>query len=582
MRTAPIPTAHHQATSAGKEPEMPRRAADTLLLRTARRTPGWLITATLAGVASGVAELLLPDTTAHAVDMALAGHVQLVACWPLLAVIVAVAGTNAVYQATTARLTALGTAWLRQRLTRTLLGLRPTNPGLAAGDAVSRLTGDCALAGAAAGTVAQLVLVGLTSIGAIVALTLLGWWLALVFAISLPVTLLLARGHVRRTEGSLAAYRTFSGELAARLLDAATGLRTIAATGTADSETERVLRPLPLLAKAGLDMWRAQARMAWRASLLLPGVQLAMLGAAGYGVLTGRLSAGELLAALGYSSMGMGLVGAIALLTTLATARAAAERIIEAERLPRRVAGTTALPEGPGILVLRGVSVYDDTKPTLRDIDLTVPAGTTVALVGKSGAGKSTLAAVAGGLRAPDAGSVSLDGVNLATIRPRDLRAAFGYAFDRPHLIGETVADAIGQGTGADLAMITVAARAAQVDDAIVRLPQGYRTPLADTPMSGGEAQRIGLARALVRDPRVLVLDDATASLDTVTEERVTNAIRTSLPGRTRLVSTHRLTIAERADLVAWLVGGRLRAFARHDELWQFADYRAVFTEARG
>src|SRR5437879_958520 len=134
MRTAPIPTAHHQATSAGKEPEMPLRPANTLLLRTARRTPGWLLTATLAGVASGIAELLLPDTTAHAVDLALTGHVTY---WPLLTVIVAVAGTNAVYQATTARLTALGTAWLRARLTSTLLGLRPTNPGLAAGDAVS-------------------------------------------------------------------------------------------------------------------------------------------------------------------------------------------------------------------------------------------------------------------------------------------------------------------------------------------------------------------------------------------------------------------------------------------------------------
>ncbi|HEX4222999.1 MAG TPA: ABC transporter ATP-binding protein [Pseudonocardiaceae bacterium] len=562
---------------------MARRAADTLLLRTARRTPGWLITATLAGIASGVAELLLPDTTAHAVDLALTGHVRLVSFVPLLVVIIAVAVTNAVYQATVARLTALGTAWLRERLTDALLALRPTNPGLAAGDAVSRLTGDCALAGAAAGTLAQLVLVGLTSIGAIVALALLGWWLALVFAISLPITVLLARGHVRRTEGSLAAYRTFSGELSARLLDAATGIRTIAATGTADQETDRVLRPLPKLAEAGLDMWRAQARMAWRTALLLPGVQLAMLGAAGYGVLTGRLTAGGLLAALGYSSMGMGLVGAIALLTTLATARAAADRIIEAERLPHRPTGITALPAGPGTLVLRAVTVRaDDGSPTLLDIDLTLPAGATVALVGRSGAGKSTLAAVAGGLRAPDSGSVALDGVNLATVRPDDLRAAFGYAFDRPNLLGETVADAIGQGTEADLDAITAAARAAQVDDAIVRLPHGYRTPLADTPMSGGEAQRIGLARALVRQPRVLVLDDATASLDTVTEERVTEAIRTSLPGRTRLVSTHRISIAEQADLVAWLAGGRLRAFARHDELWQFADYRAVFTEAPG
>ncbi|HJP74586.1 MAG TPA: ABC transporter ATP-binding protein [Pseudonocardiaceae bacterium] len=555
---------------------MALRAADTVLLRTALRTPGWLSTALLAGIASGVAELLLPDTTAHAVDLALAGPVRLTDFLPLLVVIIAVAGTNAVYQATVARLTAIGTAWLRDRLTATLLGLRPANPGLAPGDAVSRLTGDCALAGASASTVAQLVLVALTSIGAIVALALLGWWLAVVFAVSVPITVVLARGHLRRTEGSLAAYRVYSGELAARLLDAATGIRTIAATGTAEQETARVLRPLPQLAKAGLDMWRAQARMAWRAALLLPGVQLAMLGAAGYGVLTGRLTAGGLLAALGYSTMGMGLVGAIALLTTLATARAAADRILEAQHLPRRPVATTALPDGPGTLVLRGVTV----RGALLDISLTIPAGATVALVGRSGAGKSTLAAVAGGLRAPDAGSVSLDGANLATIRPAELHAAFGYAFDRPHLLGETVAHAIGH--DADLARITTAARAAQVDDAIARLPHGYRTALADAPMSGGEAQRIGLARALVSDPRVLVLDDATASLDTVTEERVTNAIRTSLPGRTRLVSTHRIRIAEQADLVAWLAGGRLRAFARHDELWQFADYRAVFTEARG
>ena len=560
---------------------MAHRAADTLLSRTARRTPGRLIIATLAGIASGVTELLLPDTTAHAVDIAIAGHVRLTDFWPLLAVIIAVAGTNAVYQATIARLTAIGTAWLRHRLTGTLLGLRPTNPGLAPGDAVSRMTGDCALAGAAAATVAQLVLVALTSIGAVVALALLGWWLAVVFAISLPITLLLARSHVRHTEGSLAAYRTFSGELAARLLDAATGIRTIAATGTADQETDRVLRPLPRLAKAGLDMWRAQARMAWRAALLLPGVQLAMLGAAGYGVLTGRLTAGGLLAALGYSSMGMGLVSAIALLTTLATARAAADRIVEVEHLPHRPNGRTALPDGPGTLVLRGVTVRaDDGSPTLLDIDLTLPAGATVALVGRSGAGKSTLAAVAGGLRAPDEGSVSLDGASLATVRPADLRAAFGHAFDRPNLLGDTVAEAIG--TQADLDTVVQAARAAQVDDAIVRLPRGYRTPLADAPMSGGEAQRVGLARALVGNPRVLVLDDATASLDTVTEERVTNAIRTSLPGRTRLVSTHRIRIAEQADLVAWLADGRLRALARHDELWQFADYRAVFTEAPG
>jgi len=562
---------------------MVQRPHDALLFRAATRTPVWLVIATVAGIASGVAELLLPDTTARAVDVALAGHATLADWWPLVVVVVAVVVTNAGYQATTARLTATGTAWLRNLLTHALLSLRLTRTGLAPGDAVSRLTGDCALGGASAATVVQLVLLALTSVGAVVALVLLGWWLAVVFAVSLPITLLLARSHVRHTAESLTDYRRFSGELAARLLDATEGIRTIAATGTADQETARVLRPLPNLARAGIGMWRAQATMAWRAALLLPTVQLAMLGAAGYGVLTGRLTAGQLLAALGYSGMGMGLVGAIPLLTTLGTARAAAERIVEVRCLPRRAVGTASLPPGAGALRLTAVTVYgEDGTPTLHDIDLTVPAGSTVALVGRSGAGKTTLAAVAGGLVRPDHGGVHLDGADLVTVCPEEIRAAIGYAFDRPNLLGDTVSDAIGYGTEADPATIRAAAIAAQVDDAVVRLPQGYRTPMADTPLSGGEAQRLGLARALARDPRVLILDDATASLDTVTEERVNKAIRTSLPGRTSLVSTHRVAIAEHADLVAWLENGRLRALAPHLELWQYADYRAVFTEAPG
>ncbi|HEX3784976.1 MAG TPA: ABC transporter ATP-binding protein [Pseudonocardiaceae bacterium] len=562
---------------------MLRHPHDRLLLRAATPTPVWLTIATLAGIAAGVAELLLPDTTARALDVVLAGHATLADWWPLVIVVGAVVATNAAYQATTARLTATGTAWLRNRLTGALLTLRLSRTGLAPGDAVSRLTGDAALGGAAAATAVALVLVALTSIGAVVALVLLGWWLAVVFAVSLPITLLLARSHVRHTADSLTDYRTFSGELSARLLDATEGIRTIAATGTADQETARVLRPLPNLARAGIAMWRAQATMAWRAALLLPTVQLAMLGAAGYGVLTGRLTAGQLLAALGYSGMGMGLVGAIPLLTTLATARAAAERITEVLGMPRRADGDTPLPPGAGTLELRQVTVYaEDGTATLRDIDLTLPAGSTVAVVGRSGAGKTTLAAVAGGLLEPDRGSVALDGANLTTVRPAEIRAAIGYAFDRPNLLGETVSETIGQGTDADLAAIRAAATSAQVDDAVVRLPQGYRTPMADTPLSGGEAQRLGLARALVRDPRLLILDDATASLDTVTEQRVNQAIRTSLPGRTSLVSTHRVAIAASADLVAWLEDGRLRALAAHRELWQYADYRAVFTEARG
>ncbi|WP_229795121.1 ATP-binding cassette domain-containing protein, partial [Saccharothrix coeruleofusca] len=219
----------------------------------------------------------------------------------------------------------------------------------------------------------------------------------------------------------------------------------------------------------------------------------------------------------------------------------------------------------PGEVRLRGVCVPD----ALHDVDLTVPAGAFFAVVGRSGAGKSSLAAVIGGVVAPSSGQVRRGG-------------SAGCAFERPALLGATVADAVGygvfeHGATADADRVERACRAAQVHDVVVRLPEGYRTPLADTPLSGGEAQRLGLARALVRDPDVLVLDDATASLDTVTEATVERALRTALPGRTRIVVTHRAATARRADAVVWLEDGRVRAVGPHSALWRDAEYRAVF-----
>lgn len=554
-----------------------RPSADTLLRRAAGRSPGWLIAAAGFGIVGTGLALVLPAAMAGAVDAALAGKGAATAAVVLLVVALAQVGVDMGSEIASAKVTGAGTAWLRHRLGGSLLALGADRGGFATGDAVSRLTFDCAQAGSAADPAVRLVLGAATSLGAVVALGLLDWWLAVVFAVSVPIALLLARTHLRRTAGPAASYQKLAGELSARLLDAARGVRTIAATGTEEQETTRVLRPLPELARAGRGMWRWQAVMAWRAALLLPGVQLAVLFAAGIGVLTGRLTPGRLLAALGYVAMGMAMVGNIPLLTTLAGARASAARVLDVLHAERPPSGTADPPDGPGAVELRGVTVAG-----LREVDLVVPAGAMLAVVGGSGSGKSDLALVAGGLTVPAEGRVLLDGTDLTELRPEALRAAIGFAFERPALLGATVADAIRYGSDADDDRVRAAAVAAQVDDALTRLPHGYRTELVSAPLSGGEAQRVGLARALVREPRVLVLDDATASLDTVTEARVERAIRTSLPGRTRIVVTNRVTTAEHADLVAWLEHGRLRGLARHGELWLDPDYRAVFTEARG
>ncbi|TDP96653.1 ABC transporter ATP-binding protein [Labedaea rhizosphaerae] len=549
---------------------MASRAGDTLLIEVARRRPGTLAAVVAASLVALVAGLLLPNALAGAVDAAISGRVSVV----FLAVVggLEVAGAT-VGGLLASTLTAQTTAVLRRFLVRARIGAGVRSP-FAPGDAVSRLAGDCTNAGAIASIFVQLATSLVMSLGAIVLLALLDWRLALVFVFGVPPALVLARGHVRLTADDVLTYQRVSGEISARLLDAVRGLRTIAASGTAAQETSRVLRPLPELAAAGSGMWRAQASMVWRAALLYPAVELAVLAAAGFGVLQGRLSFGDVLAALGYVGLGMGLVGQIPVLTTLARARSSAERIAEVLDAPRAPHGTHLALPGPGAITFDHVGVAG----ILSDVEFTVPGGAVVAVVGRSGSGKSTVVGLIGGLAEPDRGRVLLDGVPVTDLRPEALRHLVAYAFERPALLGGSVADTVAYGTRASHDAIESACRAAQVHDLIVRLPLGYATPLAETPLSGGEAQRLGLARAVVRSPNVLVLDDATASLDTVTEARVTDALRYALPGRTRIVVTHRAATAARADHVVWLDNGKLRGFAAHQDLWADPDYRALFT----
>ncbi len=530
-----------------------------------------LVLTALAGTAAG---LLLPGALAAAVDAVVAGRSSLREVSWLLVLGVTEIAVGVIGGILSARMTSSATAWLRRKLADRHLALG-TRSKFGDGDAISRLTGDCTGAGMVASVVVQLGSAALISGGAIVLLALMDWRLALVFLGSIPFALMLARTHLKNTADDVLTYQQVSGELAERMVDAVAGLRTIAASGTADREAERVLRPLPKLSLAGRGMWRTQARMVWRSGLLLPAVELAVLAAAGFGVLEGRLTVGQVLATLGYVALGMGLVTQIPLLTTLSRARSCAQRIDEVLTSPVPEPGKLGLIPGRGTLELRGVTVAG----ALADVDLLIRGGRFTAVVGRSGSGKSALAGVLGGLLTPEEGTAVLDGRPLEKLRPYELRAMIGYAFERPALLGATIGDAVGYGSWAGDAAVRHACQAAQVDDLIVRLPNGYRTPLAETPLSGGEAQRIGLARAIAHSPRVLILDDATASLDTVTEAAVEEAIERSLPGRTRVVVTHRAATAARADSVVWLEDGRVRAVGSHDALWRQPPYRAVFTE---
>ncbi|MFY1631835.1 ABC transporter ATP-binding protein [Solwaraspora sp. WMMB335] len=551
---------------------------DRPLLRSARHAGGWTVLLGLTALAGNAAELLLPATLGQAVDAALAGSDGrwLIAAAALVGTIVL---TGIAGELASGYGAARATGRLRHLLIRHILGLAPAAAARRpAGDLVTRLVGQAADAGQAGTALVLGLTAALPSVGSVAALAMLDPWLAITFVAGLLVMSLLIHAFVADATDAMRGYQRTHGEIAGRLIEALTGARTIGAAGTTTAEAARILAPLPDLHAYGRRSWLVLARAAGRTALVAPALQLAVVAVAGHAVTTGRLSPGQLFAAMQYAALGTGLGAVVATLNRIIRARTGAWRAAEILAEPRMRYGGAVLPPGPGELVLDDVSVYtSDGRSILDRVSLRVPGGSTTAVVGVSGAGKSTLAEIAGRLRDPDAGQVRLDGIPLDALRPDALRRAVGYGFDRPTLVGSTLADAIGLGAdGVSPAELERLARAAAIDQFVTGLPGGYHAALADTPMSGGETQRLGLARAM-RAQRLLILDDATSNLDTVTAHRIATAVAAAGDHRTRLVITHRVTGAAAADVVVWLDAGRVRAVGPHARLWRLPGYRAVF-----
>lgn len=536
----------------------------------------------VTGLAMAGAELALPALLGRAVDAVVGdgGSTSWLIWVGLVGLVVAVfVVADALDDLAVGVATARSTGWLRHRLVEHVLALGPRAAGrFAPGDITSRLVGNAGQAGGVAPDMIRAVADILPGLGGVVALAIIDPWLCLTFLAGMPVLVVMLRVFARDASRVNALYLQVQGAIAGRLVDALSGARTIAAAGTQDREAERVLSLLPELHRHGLGNWRTQMRLSAQDALVVPLLQVAVLAVAGVELARGQITPGELLAASQYVLLASMLGAATSSFVQLAQARAAAARVAEVLSEPPVPYGTAQLPPGRGRLEFRGVTVLAAGQPVLDRMDLTVPAGTLVAVVGRSGTGKSLLATLAGRLVDPDQGEVLLDGVPLSRVGRRELRSEVGYAFERPALFGETLAEAIGFGTyepsGEEVA---AAARAARADGFIQHMPEGYGTRLADAPMSGGEIQRIGLARAFAHAGRVVVLDDVAASLDTITEHHISRVLTGALADRTRLIVAHRASTAARADLVVWLDHRGVRAVAPHQELWRDPDYRALF-----
>ncbi len=262
---------------------------------------------------------------------------------------------------------------------------------------------------------------------------------------------------------------------------------------------------------------------------------------------------------------------------------AAGKRIFEILDEPEEVSDRPDAPRlapGPGHVVFEGVSFgYDRERPVLEDVTLDIPAGRTIALIGPTGSGKTTLAALVPRFYDATSGRVVVDGVDVRDVARRSLRREIGVIAQDPFLFSASIHDNIALGMpDAPHEAVEAAARAAEAHDFILELPHGYETVVGERgiTLSGGQRQRIAIARALLIDPRILVLDDATASVDATTEARIRAGLREVMRGRTTIIIAHRLSTIALADEVVVLDHGRIAARGTQAELLEASE---VFRE---
>jgi ATP-binding cassette subfamily B protein len=327
-------------------------------------------------------------------------------------------------------------------------------------------------------------------------------------------------------------------------------------------------------------------------SLAATAARLTALAIGGYLIFRQEMTVGTLLAFLGYIG---GLFGPVQGLTntyqTLRKATVSLEAIfsiLDAEDVVADGPGASDVRPLKGEVEFREVSFgYQPGSPVLRDISLTARPGETIALIGPSGSGKTTLLALLQRFYSLTEGSITVDGVDIKRMTQRSLRGQIGVVFQDAHLFNDTVRANIAYGRpAAAQEEVEAAARAAHAHEFIMALPEGYDTVVRErgSRLSGGQRQRIAIARALLKNPPILILDEATSALDSESEYLIQRALRTLLSGRTAFVIAHRLSTVRDADRIVVIKEGVIAEAGSHTELLAHGGYYAslVARQARG
>ncbi|HLN76855.1 MAG TPA: ABC transporter ATP-binding protein [Nocardioidaceae bacterium] len=444
------------------------------------------------------------------------------------------------------------------------------------GELLSRVTNDIDnISQTLQQTMSQLLTSLLTVVGVVAMMFYISPLLALVALVTIPVSVMVTGAIMRRSQSQFVAQWRRTGRLNAHIEEAFTGHALVKVFGR-QREVERVF------AEENDELFEASFAAQFISGLIMPTmmfignlnyVVIAVLG--GLRVASGSMSLGDVQAFIQYSrQFTQPLTQVASMVNLLQSGVASAERVFElldAEEEPAEVPRAEAPPQQRGEVVFEDVSFrYEEDEPLIDDLSLVARPGQTVAIVGPTGAGKTTLVNLVMRFYDVDAGRITLDGVDISKMPRADLRAQIGMVLQDTWLFGGTIRDNIAYGRPeATEEEILAAARATFVDRFVHSLPAGYDTVIDEEGgnISAGERQLVTIARAFLSDPALLILDEATSSVDTRTELLVQHAMAALRADRTSFVIAHRLSTIRDADLILVMEAGRIVEQGTHEEL---------------
>lgn len=419
--------------------------------------------------------------------------------------------------------------------------------------------------------------------GILIAMLALDWRLALASFIVIPAMLLLTRLFARLSRRAFRRARESLGDVSSDIQEEIAGVKIAQAFNRTGVNQQRFAQRNAANRDANVNATAITSAFTPAIDVLSSVATAIVAGYGGYLALGGTISIGVVIAFLTYVQRFFQPIQSIsAFYTTAQASLAAAERIFELLDTPPDLTdapGAKPMPPIAGQVVFDHVSFSYGARPgsegstqtlTLNDVSLVAEPGETVAIVGPTGAGKTTLVNMLGRFYDVDAGAVLIDGIDIRSVTRASLRAQMGVVLQDSFLFAGTIAENIRYGRlDATDAEVEAAARAAYAHDFIMRLPQGYATPLGERggTLSQGQRQLLGIARAILANPRILILDEATSSVDTRSELLIQNALKSLLKGRTSFVIAHRLSTIRDADQVLVMQAGQIVERGTHDEL---------------